>query len=303
MEIRRHETTLQSAMHHGLWQGEVVRLALGRGPDKINTVSTASLGLARVRFPHEATVITQQPREFVTFTLPLTYGRKLRVNGAAGPSHGLFVNFGCRETHIYGLGRDHIAGRIETTTLLSVLSRMTGSSLQEDAVPCGVVSLTPLAHKQLVQSLLASIHDNNAKAEDACLFEQQIVHKIASALISACQLNDRAKKALQIVKRACNKLESSKNKQPSLAEMCDAAGFSAPVVTSAFRRITGASPARYVRLMRLARAHDELCKGDPMTASVKAIALETGFSELGRFSGLYKQVYGTLPSNSLWLNN
>ena len=91
-------------------------------------------------------------------------------------------------------------------------------------------------------------------------------------------------------------LDLSKNKQPTLTEICDAAGFSAPVVTNAFQCVTGASPARYARLARLARAHSELCKGNPMTASVKEVALEMGFRELGRFSGLYRQVYGWLPA-------
>ena len=299
MEVRRHQTTLEAAMRDGRWQGEVVRLSRGVGLDRVSSVSTASLSLTHVRFPHEATVLTQQPKGFVTFTLPLTRGRKLRVNGTARPDHGLFVNFGCRETQIFGHGRDHIAGRIKTERLLSALSQITGSALQEAAVPRGAVGLARSIHERLVHGLLVEIYAQPAKAEAATVFEERIVHIFACALISAHQLNDGAAKALQIVNQARRALDLSKNKQPTLTEICDAAGFSAPVVTNAFQCVTGASPARYARLARLARAHSELCKGNPMTASVKEVALEMGFRELGRFSGLYRQVYGRLPAQAL----
>ena len=298
LEPRRQRTTLVQAMRGARWQGEIVQMARGKGPNQLDMASTQAVGLAHVRFPHEATVRAEQPRGFVTFSLPLSDERLLRVNGVQGGQLALFVNFGFDETHIYAPRRNLIAGRIETATLLAELSRITGSSLQDDAVPRGLVELGPSTHERLVRALLSYIHDRPPSAAKTSMRDVQVVETMAWALISARQANSRATKALQIVKRTRRLLDTSVRSKPTLAEICSTTGCSAPVLTNAFQHVTGTSPARYVRHLRLAQAHIALLNSDPSNASVKAIALEAGFTELGRFSGLYNRVYGQLPSKT-----
>ena len=46
--------------------------------------------------------------------------------------------------------------------------------------------------------------------------------------------------------------------------------------------------------VRLARAHDDLCRGDART--VAGVAHSWGFTHLGRFAGAYQRREGTTPS-------
>src|SRR5262249_16767323 len=61
-----------------------------------------------------------------------------------------------------------------------------------------------------------------------------------------------------------------------------------------FRRILGATPLAYLRLIRLVAAHDRLL--EPGSGSVSDIALQVGYTHLGRFAADYRRRFGKLPS-------
>lgn len=68
---------------------------------------------------------------------------------------------------------------------------------------------------------------------------------------------------------------------------------------SVFRHHTGTSPMQFILRRKLERVHQQLVdRGTPDT-SVTAIALDHGFSHLGRFSSQYRRQYGELPSETL----
>ena len=286
-------------MEGARWQGEVVQISHGEGEDRIDIVTSDNCSFAHVRFPPEATVNAAQPKGFVTFTLPVADEHRLRVNGVAAPSQALFMNFGCDETHSYGSGRNLVAGRIRTEAFLAALGRITSSTPCEDAVPRGLVILQPAVRQKLLRRLLAFIHDGSDLIETTIQHETGVIDAMAQAMISAHSVGFVSTTASKIFKRACRLIDQSTGTTPSLSEICRIAGYSAPVVTASFRDIAGTSPVRYARHHSLARAHRALREGGPAAASVKAVALENGFSELGRFSGLYKRVYGQLPSETL----
>jgi AraC family ethanolamine operon transcriptional activator len=56
----------------------------------------------------------------------------------------------------------------------------------------------------------------------------------------------------------------------------------------AFRACVGMSPARYLRRMRLNRVHGLLTQRGPGETTVTDLAMNEGFSELGRFAGEYR---------------
>ncbi|MEQ8514482.1 MAG: AraC family transcriptional regulator, partial [Chromatocurvus sp.] len=64
-----------------------------------------------------------------------------------------------------------------------------------------------------------------------------------------------------------------------------------------FRRFQNISPMRYVQQTRLKAVRSALqtCRD----TSVTEVATKYGFTQLGRFAGLYRQVYGELPSETV----
>ncbi|MCY1187058.1 Regulatory protein PchR [compost metagenome] len=62
-----------------------------------------------------------------------------------------------------------------------------------------------------------------------------------------------------------------------------------------FRRFMGMSIVAYQRQVRLERAHDLLCWDT--SSSVTDVALQYGFSNVGRFCQYFQAAYGVSPSD------
>jgi AraC-like DNA-binding protein len=62
-----------------------------------------------------------------------------------------------------------------------------------------------------------------------------------------------------------------------------------------FKIFLGTTPLGFVRRMRLARARQEFIR-QPQHATVTTVALNNGFSQLGRFAAQYRKAFGELPS-------
>jgi AraC-like DNA-binding protein len=68
---------------------------------------------------------------------------------------------------------------------------------------------------------------------------------------------------------------------------------------AAFQREFGVGPMRYLRELRLTRAHAALLEADPATVRVTDIAADWGFEHGGKFASAYQARYGELPSATL----
>lgn len=84
----------------------------------------------------------------------------------------------------------------------------------------------------------------------------------------------------------------------TLGVLCRVAGVGARCLQRAFEQRRGLSPLRFVAERRLAASHRALLRAGP-GASVTGIALANGFDHVGRFTQLYRDVIGELPSRTL----
>lgn len=67
----------------------------------------------------------------------------------------------------------------------------------------------------------------------------------------------------------------------------------------AFKRYLGTTPKRFLISCRMHHVHRELRSRSPESHCVTAVASSLGFTELGRFSGDYFQLFGETPSATL----
>ena len=84
-----------------------------------------------------------------------------------------------------------------------------------------------------------------------------------------------------------------------LADLCGAVGVPERTLRDTFQTMLGVSPLKYLQLRRMRQARATLQQADKGTHSVKAIALDNGFWELGRFAVEYKRLFGESPSETL----
>lgn len=81
----------------------------------------------------------------------------------------------------------------------------------------------------------------------------------------------------------------------TIDEIATAAGVSARSLQLAFQEFKGTTPLGYLRRLRLENARQDLMVAADENESVGAIAKRWGFSNVARFSTLYKNVFGETP--------
>ncbi len=85
-----------------------------------------------------------------------------------------------------------------------------------------------------------------------------------------------------------------------MPELCAAIGVPERTLWTRCANFLGMGPSRHIRLRRLILVRAELRRADPATASIVEIASRYGFSELGRFTSVYRTVFGETPLTTLW---
>lgn len=84
-----------------------------------------------------------------------------------------------------------------------------------------------------------------------------------------------------------------------ISDLCMALNASPRTLELAFGKILGMGPHRFFRISRMNRAYMMLLKADARESRVTDIAGVLGFSELGRFSVQYRELFGESPSETL----
>ncbi len=87
----------------------------------------------------------------------------------------------------------------------------------------------------------------------------------------------------------------------SLADIAQASGVSPRTLEAAFMRSHGVSPLHYARNVQLEGVHAWLSSGRARAQGLRVtdVAIQHGFSHLGRFASYYRQRFGCTPAQTL----
>jgi AraC-like DNA-binding protein len=100
------------------------------------------------------------------------------------------------------------------------------------------------------------------------------------------------------VRRALDYIEGHLQEPLTVARLAEVAGVSIRALQAGFIRDLERPPTTYVRDLRLDRVRAELLSSEELD-TVTDVALRWGFSHLGRFSQVYQDRFGELPSATL----
>lgn len=101
-----------------------------------------------------------------------------------------------------------------------------------------------------------------------------------------------------LVQKVKDYIEENAHELPELADLATYAGISARSLQIGFKQHLGVSPMTYVRNIRMQRAHEQLENAFYTGETVTEIAMRWGFYNVGRFSQLYKSIYGRSPKET-----
>lgn len=102
-----------------------------------------------------------------------------------------------------------------------------------------------------------------------------------------------------LVRRVVTYIEERIHELPELSDLTSYAMVSARTLQLAFKRYLEMTPMQYVQKVRLERAHAHILAARYTGEKITEIAMQWGFYNPGRFSQLYKKLYGCTPSETL----
>jgi len=102
-----------------------------------------------------------------------------------------------------------------------------------------------------------------------------------------------------ILERFLTFIQRHPHRPVSIKELCVATGCKERTLRAVCVKHFGMSPTRYLHLRRMRLVRQALVLGNAKVTTVTKIALAHRFSELGRFSGAYRRIFGEAPSASL----
>jgi AraC-like DNA-binding protein len=139
-----------------------------------------------------------------------------------------------------------------------------------------------------------------AHPEVARAIEQGLIHALVTCLSAKARDDGAARRHhARIMVRFEEVLAEHRNRPLPMPQLCALIGVTDRTLRSCCAEFLGISPSRYVLLRRLKRVRVALSAADPATASVAEIAGGCGFTELGRFAGVYRTTFGESPSTTL----
>jgi len=151
---------------------------------------------------------------------------------------------------------------------------------------------------------LRLVHDLPELARDS-----QTVRGLEQSLIDAlaCCLNEGAiddvtlaqRNHASIMRRFSDALAVASATPVFLTEICAQIGVSERTLRVCCEKHIGMGPKRFLGLRRLHLARAKLLEGMIGETNVTQVATEFGFWELGRFAGIYQDLFGELPSATL----
>ena len=167
--------------------------------------------------------------------------------------------------------------------------------------------LAPSSLRSLTRLYLAAIHVNSAHPVAAAYTDasRDLEHELVSVLLGclsgrpleASTAKRQRHSALMVRLEAV--LRAHPNCLPKAMDVCATLGVSSRTLQTCCREQLGMPPSRYFHFRQLQRIHHALRRADPTRTTVSETARRYGVTELGRFAGNYRDLFGDRPSATM----
>jgi len=150
-------------------------------------------------------------------------------------------------------------------------------------------------------SRIAFAHESSMTDGRLNLLKRNLVYPFLMVAAHAIERPARwsGLRSSEVVRRAEAWLDGMDPESLHVVDLCRALGMPLRSVQRAFQAALGMGPARYLAFYRLHKVRQVLLRCDPTQTRITDVALDHGFWEVGRFAGMYRSVYGELPSTTL----
>jgi AraC-like DNA-binding protein len=140
-----------------------------------------------------------------------------------------------------------------------------------------------------------------AKPEVARALEEALAEAMVRCLASAqpADVDSTHVHHAMVLRRFEDVIGANPDQTLYISQICTATGVSERTLLACCQEYLGMGPKRYLVLRRMHLARRALLMADPATTTVTEVATNFGFWELGRFSVVYRSLFGEMPSATL----
>ena len=199
-------------------------------------------------------------------------------------------------------GSPHLIVYVRRTALERVSVELYGRETAELGYGMDLASGAGRAFLRSVVELHDDLISRPAAAAPAFvqgLLADGMMARLLMAMESPADASRDEESESRLVRECRELLERHAFEELSVPDIAECLGVSVRTLQTALRAETGATPSELLRSIRLDRAREMLLEADPREQTVTAVAELCGFTHQGRFSALYLQTFGELPSESL----
>jgi AraC-like DNA-binding protein len=128
-------------------------------------------------------------------------------------------------------------------------------------------------------------------------YREIILNKLLKVFPSnwSCQENGQA--CTPSLGKMLRYIEQNVNRSIDIEELSTVSNMSVKSIYNAFSKAFATTPKCYIKQFKLRKLREDLLQGK--CRNVTEIALDYGFSHLGRFSSDYRKAFGELPSETM----
>jgi AraC-like DNA-binding protein len=280
---------------------------VGRGEHIVDVqiATVGKIGLIRLGIGVEAVGINVLNPGYIGFALPVSWSGDLLLNGELANKSNIYMPGDLDSLHLHSKSRVILGVTIPRQPFVETIAALRGVDTGDIMLNDRELHLSEAAGAEVRARLTAII--NEACSERDKRSQREISNDVMGLLTDAylhalpesLSQAERISRPERIVRLAEERFMASNSKPVSLADLCAAAGVGKSTLYKAFHTVCGLAPLSYFQKRRLMQARSQLINSVDERGQVKYAAMSSGFTELGRFSVEYRQLFEELPSTTL----
>jgi len=270
---------------------------------KVATMPDVTVTATQVGNLSSATTLVHS--DYKSFVLPIGAAGEYRVNGVRADNRDMVWTDTSGTYHFYGEGRMSIAVAVRKSRLIRDIAAIVGVDPEDICLDLKNVRQSKrdaAAFRRRLSGVIEAVARSPERSARAAL-EDSVLSALANIVSAQVMHSRRLGRTSACFSRIVSAAEecyvAAGSRHVSLADLCQAAGVSKSSLHAAFVSVSGVSPMEYFLKRRLIEARERLVQSAAERGCIKRAALESGFTELGRFAVRYRELFGESPSETV----
>lgn len=274
---------------------------------RLHQFSLGEVSMHRLKYGGRVDVDPECLETFYLIQMPLDGTAEIQCGDQKVETHtrqGIVLNPDHRLRMKYDKNCDQLMLRIDRQELERICSRHLGHKLRQPiAFEPGFDWQRSSTWLHMLE-YLTQLQRHSPESLSQRLIAHQLVELVISTLLSqqpsnySSELNaPDTSLAPRHVKRVEEYIEAHAEEALTPATLAELAGVSVRTLHAGFKDFRHMSPMEFLRSVRLQRVRSALMQAG-QTHSVTEVAMQWGFSHMGRFSQEYQKIFGEKPSET-----